>query len=76
MPNIARKTATLLLKRRDRERWKARPRPQQVDTDTIMSIFGKYKLSLPKAQGNAGDRQAQWALIKLHAVSVLLELRV
>ena len=75
MPNIARKTATLLLKRRDRERWKARPRPQ-VDTDTVISIFGKYKLSLPKAQVNAGDRQAQRALIKLHAVSVLLELRV
>lgn len=27
------------------------PRPRQVDRDTIMSIFGKYKLSLPRLRG-------------------------
>lgn len=47
-----------------------------MDTDTVISIFGKYKLSLPKAQGNAGDKQAQWHWIKLARSLVLLELRV
>lgn len=70
-----RETATLLLKRRDRERWKDRPRPQ-VDTDTVISIFGKYKLSLPKAWEHGAQASSVGIDQTVHAVSVLLELRV
>lgn len=59
LPNIARKeTATLLLKRGETERWKARPRPRQVDTDTVINIL---VIQIEPAKGSGEWRQtAQW----------------